>query len=148
VARVNGQALSFGNPVVLASGALIGLSLDGRLRYDPANGFNRLPAGENASDSFAYTASDGHGGFVDATVSLIVAGLNDAPVAGRDAITVNEDHGISFSATALLANDSDPDAGDSLRLVSVTGPGVTFDGATVFYDPGLISAFGRGPERD
>jgi VCBS repeat-containing protein len=137
VARVNGQALSFGNPVVLASGALVGLTLDGRLRYDPANGFAHLPAGERAVDSFTYTVSDANGGFADATVSLIVAGLNDAPVADRDAITVDEDRGISFSASALLANDADPDLGDTLRFLSITGPGITFDGATVTYNPGL-----------
>ncbi len=137
VVRVNGQALSFGNPVVLVSGALVGLTVDGRLRYDPTNGFAHLPGGEKATDSFSYTVSDGHGGFADATISLIVAGLNDAPVAAGDAITVDEDHGLAFSATALLANDFDPDAGDGMRVVSVNGPGVTFDGATVSYDPGL-----------
>ncbi|MFO1152087.1 MAG: Ig-like domain-containing protein [Rhodospirillales bacterium] len=137
VVRVNGQALSFGNPVVLASGALVGLSLDGRLRYDPTDGFAHLGAGEKATDAFTYTASDGNGGLSDATISVIVTGLNDAPIANNDAVSVDEDHSLSFSATALLANDFDVDSGDSLHVVAVSGPGTTFDGTNVTYDPGL-----------
>ena len=122
VARINGQSLSFGNPVVLASGALVGLTVDGRLRYDPASGFAHLAAGEKAADSFTYTVSDGHGGFADATVSLIVAGLNDAPVAGPDA-THRRRRPWRFRSRPrlLLANDFDPDAGDLLHVISADG---------------------------
>ncbi|WP_332770656.1 beta strand repeat-containing protein [Phenylobacterium sp.] len=76
--------------------------------------------------------------FADRTVSLseLVTGEpNHAPVAVADSATTTEDAGLSLS---LLANDSDPDLGDALKVASIDTAGVLgsvtlgSDG-TIFY---------------
>ncbi|NVK22980.1 MAG: tandem-95 repeat protein [Kangiellaceae bacterium] len=88
---------------------------DGTFTYDPAGAFEYLDVGEVGSDSFSYTLSDG----VDtasANVTLIVNGVNDAPVAGPDnGVRISDDPVI----IDVLANDTDVD-GDPLRIVSVS----------------------------
>ncbi|KRA39091.1 hypothetical protein ASD81_11110 [Nocardioides sp. Root614] len=48
--------------------------------YNPNGAFEFLGAGQTATDSFTYTVSDGNGGTDDATVTITVTGVNDAPV--------------------------------------------------------------------
>ncbi len=75
--------------------------------------------------------------FRDGTVlsdSDIQAMINDPPVANPDAVSVSEDATTANLVPALLANDTDPDAGDTLSVVSVDTSGtlgtVAFDAAT------------------
>ena len=49
-----------------------------RLVYDPNGAFEALGAGETATDTFAYTVSDGHGGSDTGTVTVTVTGANEA----------------------------------------------------------------------
>jgi len=53
---------------------------DGTFGYDPDGQFEALAAGETAVDTFDYTVDDGQGGTDTATVSMTIAGVNDAPV--------------------------------------------------------------------
>ncbi|MDD5385164.1 MAG: Ig-like domain-containing protein, partial [Gallionella sp.] len=63
----------------------------------------------------------------------IEALFNAPPVANADAVTVSEDAGISTIAVAdLLANDTDPNAGDTLNMVGFDA--VTALGNTVTLD--------------
>ncbi|HEX7169048.1 MAG TPA: Ig-like domain-containing protein [Acidimicrobiales bacterium] len=105
--------------------------------YDPNGQFESLAAGETGSDTFTYTVSDGNGGSDTATVTVTVTGSNDAPVAVDDAATVSEDAGAT--AVDVLANDSDPDATDTLTVTAVGATGtvgtVTNNGSDVSYDP-------------
>ena len=57
-----------------------------RVDYDPTGSedFQALGAGETVEDTFTYTISDGHGGTDTATVTVVVEGVNDAPVAVDD----------------------------------------------------------------
>ena len=48
-------------------------------------------AGVSGVDRFEYTISDGNGGTASATVTIAVAAVNDAPVAGDDEATTDED---------------------------------------------------------
>ncbi|MDR9394281.1 MAG: Ig-like domain-containing protein, partial [Roseovarius sp.] len=48
-----------GDVVTLASGAEVELFNDGSFFYDPNGAFDSLPDGEDATDSFTYTVSDG-----------------------------------------------------------------------------------------
>ncbi|MFC1763664.1 Ig-like domain-containing protein, partial [Planctomycetota bacterium] len=61
---------------------------------------------------------------------------NTTPVAADDAGTTNEDAPVSID---VLANDSDPDVGDTLTIASVTqgtaGGAVSIDNSHVNYDP-------------
>lgn len=141
VVRINGQALSAGNPIALASGALVLLTTDGRLQFNPNGAYDHLPFGHTETASFTYTASDGHGGFADAVVALTITGLNDAPVAFFDTLTADEDHSATVNVSTLLVNDRDPDMADFLQVVAVQGTGASLSGAILTYDPGNRFAY-------
>jgi VCBS repeat-containing protein len=53
VTQVNGEAVSIGGQITLASGALLTLNADGTYQYDPNGAFDGLSAGQNGADSFA-----------------------------------------------------------------------------------------------
>ena len=48
--------------------------------YNAGSAFAYLSAGETATDSFTYTVSDGHGGSSTATATILITGVNQAPV--------------------------------------------------------------------
>ena len=118
ITSVNGQAA--GTTITLASGALVTVQADGSFDYDQNGAFDSLNTGEQATDGFSYTLSDGQGGTDTADVTITIDGVtqNAAPIATDDAYTVTE--GDALSATTLLANDSDPDGG-ILSITSVNG---------------------------
>ena len=90
-------------PATLGS---VTVSLDGAFTFTPA-------ANQTGSGSFTYTLSDGTNTDV-ATVSITVAGSNDAPAATNDQYGTAEDAVLSVdAASGVLANDTDPD-GDPL----------------------------------
>jgi VCBS repeat-containing protein len=94
-----------------ADGSVL-LNADGTLTYSPGPDFNGI-------DTFTYTIADGRGGTSTATVTVVVAGINDPPVARDDTATVAEDGQVTFN---VLANDSDVD-GDPVTITAVTqGP--------------------------
>lgn len=107
---VEGTSLSAQLVRSVAQGTL-SLSADGRFTYTPRAGF----AG---SDSFTYRASDGSATSAATTVTLMVANVNDAPVARADAFVLTED---ARRTGNVLANDSDPD-GDALVARLLAGP--------------------------
>ncbi len=90
----------------------------------------------NGTDVFTYTVSDGE--LIDtAAVTGVVDAVNDAPLAVDDARGTLEDTPITVD---VLANDSDPDTGDTLSVTAVGTPSngaVTTDGATVTFTPTL-----------
>lgn len=72
--------------------------------------------------SFSYTVSDQYGLSSNASVTLQVGAVNDAPVAGGETASGDEDNALLFTAASLLANDSDVDSavdGDLLRITRV-----------------------------
>ncbi len=82
-------------------------------------------------------------------MTVTVAGRNDAPAAAADQATTGEKTRLTLAAGALLANDSDPDAGDTLRLIAVDGAGargtVSLRDGTITYDPsGHFAFLGEG----
>ena len=64
-----------------ANGAIVSVDGDGNFTYDPTSSeeIQALNAGEVLEDTFSYSISDGDGGSDDATVTLTVTGVNDAP---------------------------------------------------------------------
>lgn len=96
------------------------------------------------------TAADREGLSATDTFTLTVANVNDPPVAGDDTGTATEDSGpVLLMGAALLANDTDVDAGDTKTIVSVTGSAagarVSLLGGEVVYDVGgLFQSLGRG----
>lgn len=95
------------------------------------------------TDSFTYSISDQAGGVEEATVSVTVSG-NQAPTANNDAFTVAIP---STSTLDVLEDDSDPNDGDTLRIIGAANASslgsVTFTPDRVIYTPnsGLSTSF-------
>ncbi len=126
---VDGGALVFS----LIGGPIVGLTFnpDGTFSYSP-------PLNSNGPVTFDYQVDDGKGGTDTATVTINVTPVNDAPVAGDDTFTTDED---TPFADTVAANDSDVDGG-TLTYSLVGGPvaGLTFNGDGSFsYAPPLNS---------
>ena len=70
----------------------------------------------NGSDSFTFKVNDGQVDSADATVSITVTPVNDAPVADPQSVTTNED-----TAKAITLNASDTD-GNGLVFIITNNP--------------------------
>jgi VCBS repeat-containing protein len=134
VLTVNGGSASS------ASGAAVSMAPDGTFTYDPTGvaSLQALASGDSVTDTFAYTVSDGLGGTDAATVTITIAGVNDAPTASDDAAATDEDTPIAV--IDVLANDFDIDAGDVVSVDSIDTVGtlglVADNGDGTFaYDP-------------
>lgn len=89
------------------------LNPNGTFTYTPNPNFN-------GTDTFTYYANDGIENSGETLVTITVVPVNDAPVAGNDAITTNEDVPIDIP---VLANDTDiEDALVVSMIVIVTPP--------------------------
>ena len=119
------------------------------LTFDDEGAFEDLAAGQSRQVEVGVRAIDGAGAASEtSTVTITVEGRNDAPVAADDAATVGEDGVVEIN---LLQNDTDIDAGDSVRLVSITArdgdsaaPGETFDVSTGFARTGMATVTETG----
>lgn len=97
---------SMGTP---ANGTASVVEIDGLqyAQYQPTVGFS-------GTDTFTYTIADSYGGTATATVTVVV--LNDTPpVAQGDSVfcVLNQCRDID-----VLGNDTDPDSGDTISIVS------------------------------
>lgn len=87
--------------------------------------FRALGAGQQGADSFDYTVTDTFGATSTATVNVNVIGVNDAPEAQNDAVTLTAIEAAlgsnpSVDLTAqLLVNDIEHDNGDVKIITSV-----------------------------
>jgi VCBS repeat-containing protein len=94
----------------------LNLNANGTFTYTPNPDFNGI-------DTFVYRANDGLTNSNPATVSITVAPGNDAPVAGGDVYSVNQDTTLAVNATdGVLRNDSDPDQLFPLTVELVNDP--------------------------
>ncbi|PWR03764.1 hypothetical protein DKT77_04820, partial [Meridianimarinicoccus roseus] len=91
---------------------------NGTFGYDPNGQFESLGQGATATDTFSYTASDANGGTNTATVTIEITGVNDGPTAVADSDTTGED-GPALTGGNVLANDTDPDTGDTKTVIGV-----------------------------
>ncbi|HYJ31278.1 MAG TPA: Ig-like domain-containing protein, partial [Allosphingosinicella sp.] len=81
------------------------LNADGTYTYTPYASNQGLDDGESVQDSFTYTVTDGSLSDTG-TLTITIAGLNDAPVANDDSASTTEDASVSGN---VLANDTDVD---------------------------------------
>ena len=145
VTQVNGSPLVPGATIALPSGALLTMAADGTYSYDPNGTFNGLGQGQTATDSFTYQVGDGQGGFATATASIVINGVNDAPVVVDPATgmtPVDPMHivpaqtaqdGSAITPLDVTSFFKDPDSGDALTLsvpAASLPAGITFDPAT------------------
>ena len=92
--------------------------------------FNSAPDFENPTDHDSnnvyevdVTADDGNGGTAVQSLSVTVNAANDAPVAVDDAYVVGEDGLLNVAVPGVIANDTDPDAGNVLTVQSIDTTG-------------------------
>ncbi len=105
-------------PPLSSGGATLTPVQGGKIDYSTGTAFQYLRSGENATDTFTYIMQDAMGATSSAIVQISVRGVNDAPVAVADSASADED-GPAVTID-VLANDTDPDLGDTRRVISVT----------------------------
>jgi VCBS repeat-containing protein len=93
------------------------LSADGAYRYTLGSGLQSLAVGETASEVFDYSVQDEFGQLVTSTVTIVVQGTNDGPVAYADEANIAGDATAPILGN-VLANDSDVDHGAVLSVTS------------------------------
>ena len=109
-------------PATAAISGSLTINADGSYTYALDNtlpAVQALKSGETISDVFIYTVSDGRGQFVDATLTIVITGTNDAPLVQPDTNTIVEDSPSPVTGSVLL-NDRDPDNGAVLTITGVS----------------------------
>jgi hypothetical protein len=124
-----------GLTAVLSPGSEIG----GTVSLAPSGAFTFTPnAGACGNASFRYTATDGTNSSNEATVSILIDCL---PRAGDDTVTVLEDSGTS--TITVLSNDTDPDPGQTLTIISVSS---ATHGVTSIVGGGMAVSYAPQPD--
>ncbi len=124
VIEVNGNSITVGTPITLASGALLTLNANGTFNYNPNSQFASLAAGASATDSFTYTVSDnGRGGTSTATVNLTINGVNNAPTVANALADSSTAEDSPFNFTVPANTFADVDAGDTLTYTATLDNG-------------------------
>ncbi|SLN09796.1 Bifunctional hemolysin/adenylate cyclase precursor [Roseovarius gaetbuli] len=106
---------------------------NGTVVINPDNTLTYTPNPDyNGPDEITYTVDDGNGGTATGTVAVTVTPVNDAPVAGDDAVPTDFETAIDIP---VLGNDTDVD-GDTLRVDSV---GPASNGTTAINPDGTLA---------
>lgn len=129
-----GYVLSL-DKVTAVSGGTVSLAQNGDITFTPTAKFS-------GNALFTYDVSDSSGNSAVGHVTVKVAAINDPPTAFDDSITVSED-GTVIPGGSLLANDVDPDAGDTLTIqplpaTTTAGAQLTLANGIVTYSPGTL----------
>ncbi len=89
------------------------------LDFNPATGvFSGTPTEGSTGGTVKVTAKDAGGLSVTDTFVISYTAVNDAPIVGNDAYSINEDNTLTITSPGLLANDSDVD-GPSLTVNTI-----------------------------
>lgn len=131
-----------GGGVTLPSGGVAFLSNNTLVYTATSAAFaTALANGEAGADSFSYTITDGTATDT-ATVNITLVGVGDAPTANNDTLTFTENEAARDVRATLLANDTDPDTGETAQLTvsTVNTAGtlgqVVYTPTSVTYAPG------------
>ncbi|MGI4935123.1 MAG: DUF4347 domain-containing protein [Janthinobacterium lividum] len=141
--------------VVTAAGVTVSGNLgtlfiksDGSYVYTPGDAAKAIAAGQTVIDYFEYAVSDAYHTGSFSRLSINVTGTNDVPVAADDAFAVGtlaSNGSFSFAANGLLANDTDVDTGDVLRITSAGGSASNVGKATGFATTyGTLTVYSDG----
>ena len=120
VSAVNGSGAGVGNSVAGTYGHIT-IGANGAYTYtaDNTSAIDSAATGSHLTDTFTYTASDGHGG---TTTTNVVITLDRAPTVTNDTGAVVEGATLTVGSagSGVLANDSDRD-GDTLTVSAISG---------------------------
>lgn len=100
--------------------------------FDPSTAFDHLAAGQSEPVVVTYTIKDLYGAQSSSSVTLTITGTNDGPVAHDDSATTGATQSLTLD---VLANDTDPDAGDVLTIVGTTS---AYHGTVTIVDNQLV----------
>lgn len=123
---------------------------DGTFTFEPSPELDALDDGESQEITFEYEVVDEQGNTVTETVTIIVTGTNDAPVASNVIVNTTEDNYVigQFDAT-------DVDANDTLTYALVTAPDPETEGTVVvnggqftFYPAPSLNSMAEGETLD
>ncbi|WP_299672063.1 Ig-like domain-containing protein [uncultured Roseobacter sp.] len=153
ISEIEGQAVTVGTVVTLASGATVELLADGQLAFAQNGAFDSLNSGETAVASFDYRVSDGQTDSGPATIEVTIDGDGGAasPIGEAGTLTVSQAgpdqwHSVSFGAAIANAvvvlgplsnNDTDP---ATMRVRNVTDTGFDFQIDEYDYQDGIHGA--------
>jgi VCBS repeat-containing protein len=143
-----------GDALALSATRGDGSALPAWLTFNPVDrSFKGIPGNADGGTlDVRVTATDRAGAFASSQFGIAIAGgaVNHAPVAHDDAGASTEDGGaVTLAGAALLANDTDEDAGDTKHVVSArnsaAGARVSLANGDVVYDiGGLFQNLGQG----
>ena len=110
----------------------------GTITFNTDGSFTYTPDDDYAgTDTFTYKVSDGTDTSEEVTVTITIEEVSDPPTAEDDAYEVENDG--TAHELDVLDNDDDPDASDSISIVSVTqgsdGGTVSILGDEILYVP-------------
>ncbi len=136
------QIRAVADTLTTEQGATVTINEDGSISYDPRSvlALQQLTTGQSVTDRFVYQIRDLSGALsAQASVSIVVNGVDDAPVAGNDTFTVPV--GVS-QLLDVLANDTDIDSSIDPRTIVITslpafGTVVVNATGVVSYAPGV-----------
>ncbi|WP_157052944.1 retention module-containing protein, partial [Gallaecimonas pentaromativorans] len=123
VTLVNGSAVT----TVSGQFGTLSWTADGNFSYQLNNEqVQSLAQGETLTETFTYQISDGNGGTSTSTLTVVIQGTNDAPVATANLNAVSEDGPLSAQGNMITDDDgagvdSDIDNGAQLSIQSVSG---------------------------
>ena len=136
VTAVNGTAANVGANVAGSTGGIFIVQANGVFTFQPNGDYDNLAVGENATSTATYTIDDGNGGTSSATMTVTITGVNDAPIARDDDVTIDEDSLLTGNVFLDNGNgvDFDPDTSDTITVVEVDHANVLV-GVPVFPVP-------------
>ena len=121
VLSVQGEESNVGNVTELPSGALVTVDPSGAYTFDPNGVFDSLREGETATETFVYTVTDGNYGTAEATVTIVIDGKDDPPMAEDDEVPPAA--ASDPVSSNMFGNDSDAES-DDLTLTTIGGQSI------------------------
>ncbi|MBC5765299.1 VCBS domain-containing protein [Ramlibacter albus] len=121
---------------------------NGQIVWDPGSEFNHLAQGASETVTVNYVVSDEFGATSSSTVTITVTGQNDGPTANPDTSSGGEN---SVQTVNALGNDTDPDDGAQLSLVSASadkGSASVVDGKVQFNPGAAFDHLAQGTSED
>lgn len=98
---------------------------DGTFGYDPNGMFESLAVGETATDSFTWAVMDNNGAASQATVTITIEGINDAPQLAVESSNATVDSKSDNGTVSLSGSFSDVDLSDVHEAMIDWGDGTT-----------------------
>jgi VCBS repeat-containing protein len=119
----------------------VSINGDGTIHYDPNGQFESLGAGQTATDTFTYKATDGYHDSNSATVTVTINGSNDAPVLANIESTPASffQGGSPVQVTNTLTASDDDDTNLQGATVSISSGFVSSEDALGFTDQNGIT---------